>query len=81
MVCARLRPAVSGLEQEFPGKVVARNIEADEDRAAQIRALGFATHGLVIYSKDGKLLYKQADHTVDIAAVQDALRQILGSTS
>lgn len=73
---------MSGLEQEFPGKVSARTIEAtDPERADEIRSLGFATHGLVIRSKDGKTLFKQPDHTVDITAVQSAIRQILGTTS
>jgi hypothetical protein len=69
---------VSGLEQEFPGKVSARTIEAtDPERADEIRALGFATHGLVIRSKDGAVLFKQPDHTVDIPTVEGAIRQIL----
>jgi hypothetical protein len=69
---------VSGLEQEFPGKVSARTIEAtDPERADEIRGLGFATHGLVIRSKDGAVLFKQPDHTVDISAVEGAIRQIL----
>ena len=73
---------MSGLEQEFPGKVSARSIEAtDPERADEIRSLGFATHGLVIRSKDGTMLFKQPDHTVDITAVQSALRQILATKS
>ena len=79
MVCARLKPAVSGLEQQFPGKVTARNIDAsDPDRQEEIQQLGFRTHGLVIRSaKDGTMLFKQTDHTVDMTAVQGAIRQIL----
>lgn len=69
---------MSGLEQEFPGKVSARNIEAtDPERADEIRSLGFATHGLVIRDKEGKMLFKQPDHRVDITAVQSAIREIL----
>jgi hypothetical protein len=78
MVCARLKPAVSGLEREFPGKVTASNVDAsDPERQEQIQALGFRTHGLVVRSKDGTTLFKQADHTVDMTTVESALRQIL----
>jgi len=78
MVCARLKPAVSGLEQQFPGKVTARNVDAsDPERQEQIQALGFKSHGLVVRSKDGAMLFKQADHTVDMATLESALRQIL----
>jgi hypothetical protein len=82
MVCARLKPAVSGLEQEFPNKVSARNVDAsDPERTEEIRRLGFATHGLVIRSKDGATLFKQADHRVDMSAVESAIRQILAKPS
>jgi hypothetical protein len=78
MVCARLKPAVSGLEQKFPGKVTARNIDAsDPERLEEIQSLGFRTHGLVVRSKDGAMLFKQSDHSVDMSAVEGALRQIL----
>lgn len=78
MVCARLKPAVSGLEQKFPGKVTARNIDAsDPERLEEIQSLGFRTHGLVVRSKDGTMLFKQSDHSVDMSAVEGALRQIL----
>ena len=80
MICAKLKPAVSGLEQEFPGKVQARNIPADEPEArAAIQELGFKSHGLVIRSSDGRALWKQADHTVRIDEVEAALRDMLGS--
>jgi hypothetical protein len=80
MICAKLKPAVSGLEQKFPGKVEARNIPADEPEAqAAVREFGFKSHGLVIRSTDGVTLWKQADHTVRIDEVEAALRGILGS--
>jgi len=79
MICAKLKPAVSGLEQRFPGKVEARNIPADEPEArAAIRELGFKSHGLVVRSADGAALWKQADHTVRMDEVEEALRDILG---
>jgi hypothetical protein len=78
MVCAKLKPAVSGLEREFPGKVTARNVDASEPDARQeIRALGFRSHGIVIRSTDGTVLWKQADHSVQMDAVHGALSKIL----
>jgi hypothetical protein len=73
MICAKLKPAVSGLEREFPG-VQARNEDATtpEGRAA-VEALGFQTHGLVIRSADGKVLWKQPDHE---AKIEDARAEI-----
>ncbi len=80
MVCARLKPAVSGLEQDFPGKVTARNVDASEPEALEeVKNLGFITHGLVIRSTDGKVLWKEGDHTVRVEDAKEALRQILGT--
>ena len=78
MVCARLKPAVSGLEREFPGKVTARNVDASEPEAKKaIHDLGFRSHGIVIRSTDGKVLWKQADHTVQMDEVHAVLSKIL----
>jgi hypothetical protein len=80
MICARVKPAVSGLEQEFPGKVTAHNVDATTPEARQaIRDLGFKSHGIVIRSTDGKVLWKQPDHTVQIEDVKKALHEILQS--
>jgi hypothetical protein len=80
MRCARTRPAVSGLEQEFPGKVVARNLDASTPEAqSDIQTLGFRSHGLVVRDPAGRVVIKQADHGVDIDAVRKALREALGS--
>ena len=78
MVCQKLKPAVSGLEQTYPGKVTARNVDVTAPGAREeIQALGFKSHGLVIRSTDGKTLWKQPDHTVSIVAVNEALHEIL----
>ena len=78
MVCARNMPAVSGLERDFPGQVTARNVSAaPPDSAAQVRALGFRTHGLVIRGPDGSVLWKQADHRVNVDEAREALRRLL----
>jgi len=78
MVCAELKPAVSGLEKEFPGQVKARNLDATTDESKKaIKQLGFKNHGLVVRSADGKVLHKQADHTVDMDEVRKAIGEIL----
>jgi hypothetical protein len=71
---------VSGLEKEFPGRVVARNIDATtpESRKA-VKELGFGNHGLVIRSRDGKVLWKQPDHDVNMDDVRAELARLLGS--
>lgn len=80
MICARMKPAVSELKQEFPGKVTPHNVDATLPEAKEsIKALGFKSHGLVIRSKDGTTLWKQADHSVRIESVREALREILGT--
>lgn len=80
MICAKVTPAVSGLKQEFPGKVTPHNVDATLPEAREsIRALGFKSHGIVIRSTDGETLWKQADHTVRIESVREALREILGT--
>ena len=73
-------PAVSGLESEFPGQVNCANVDAttpDANEAAQ--SLGFKSHGLVIRSASGEVLWKQPDHEVNIDNARAALRDLLGS--
>ena len=78
MVCAKLKPAVSGLEKEFPGQVKAKNVDASSPEAKKaIQELGFKSHGLAIRSADGKVLHKQPDHTVNIDEARKALADIL----
>ena len=65
---------MSGLEQEYKGKVTAENLDATTPENAKIvQSLGFENHGLVIRSSDGKVLWKQADHGVKIEDVRKAL--------
>jgi DeoR/GlpR family transcriptional regulator of sugar metabolism len=72
-----VRPAVSGLEKEFPGKVVARNIDATTATARKdIKELGFENHGLVIRSAKGEVLFKQPDHEVKIDDVRKELNAL-----
>lgn len=80
MICARVKPAVSGLEQEFPGKVTAHNVDATTPQGRDaIQDLGFKSHGIVVRSTDGKALWKQVDHTVRMESVKKALHEILGT--
>ena len=78
MICAQLKPAVSGLEQEFPGQVKAENVDASGEEARKaIKELGFKNHGLVVRDAKGKVLHKEPDHTVDMDAVKKAIQDIL----
>lgn len=71
-------PAVSGLEKEFPGQVHAQNLDASTpEAAATIKQLGFSSHGLVIRSESGEVLFTQPDHTVKIDDVRAALHRLL----
>jgi hypothetical protein len=69
---------VSGLEQDFPGKVKAQNLDATTPENKKIvKDLGFNNHGLVIRSADGKTLWKQPDHDVVMEDVRKAITDIL----
>ena len=71
-------PAVSGLEAEFPERVVARNVDATTEESRRVVGnLGFKNHGLVIRSADGKVLWRQADHDVAIGDVRAELRRLI----
>ena len=71
-------PAVSGLEQEFKGKVRGQNLDATTPENEKIvKELGFSSHGLVIRSSDGRVLWKQADHGVKMEEVRGELARLL----
>ena len=71
---------MSGLQEEYAGRVIARNVDASDEAAKlEIQELGFKNHGLVIRSHGGNILWKQADHTVKIDEVRTALVDILKS--
>ena len=72
-----MQTAVSGLEQEFPGRVEARNLDATTAEAKQdVESLGFKSHGLVIRSPEGAVLWKQPDHDVLMDDVRKELREL-----
>jgi hypothetical protein len=69
---------VSGLEKEFKGRVKGQNVDATTpDSKKVIKDLGFETHGLVIRSPEGKVLWKQKDHDVQMDDVRSALKELL----
>lgn len=71
-------PAVSGLEKEYDGRVKGQNLDATTPEAKKaIKELGFGSHGLVIRSSDGKVLWKQPDHDVKMDDVRKALKELL----
>ena len=71
---------MSGLEQEFPGRVRAHNLDATTPENKKIvQDLGFENHGLVIRSADGKVLWKQPDHEVKMEDVRKEVRTLLGA--
>ena len=71
---------MSGLEQEFPGKVSAHNVDASSPEAKQaVASLGFKSHGLVIRSPEGEVLWKEPDHTVQIEHVRQEVQELTRS--
>jgi hypothetical protein len=75
-----VQTAVSGLVQEFPGKVEVQNLDATTSEAKQdVQSLGFQNHGLVIRSAEGAVLWKQPDHTVQMDDVRKELRELTKS--
>lgn len=69
---------MSGLEQEYKGKVKGENLDATSPENKKIvKELGFDNHGLVIRSSDGKVLWKEPDHEVKIEDVRQELDKLL----
>ena len=69
---------MSGLENEYPDKVVTQNVDATTPESKQIcKDLGFANHGLVIRNAQDNVLWKQPDHDVKIEDVRVALDELV----
>jgi hypothetical protein len=69
---------VSGLEQEYKGKVHGENLDATTIENRKIcQSLGFENHGLAIRSADGKVLWKEPDHEVKMEDVRRELDRLL----
>ncbi len=74
-----MQSAVSGLEQEFEGKIIAENVDATTPETAAIcKELGFGNHGIVIRSHDGETLWSQPDHQVVMEDVRAKLQELSG---
>ena len=62
---------MSGLGEEYKGKVRGENLDATTPENTRIvKSLGFDNHGLVIRSADGKVLWKEPDHEGKIEDVR-----------
>lgn len=73
-----MRPAMTRLEKEFPGKVDVRTVDATTPEAKRLMdVLGFHAYGLVIHGRRGELLWKQPDHTVNLEEVRQQVRELL----
>jgi hypothetical protein len=71
---------VSGLEKEFPGEVRALNLNARDAEAQKVvQDAGFKTHGLIIRNAKDEIVWKQADHTVNMDDVHAAIRKLLAT--
>ena len=69
---------MSGLEQEFEGRVVAENVDAMTPETEQIcKDLGFKNHGLVVRDGEGNVLWKQPDHDVRVEDARAAIKELL----
>jgi hypothetical protein len=69
---------VSGLEQEYKGRVRGQNLDATTPENKKIvQSLGFENHGLVVRSSDGRVLWKQPDHEVKIEDLRRELDRLL----
>lgn len=69
---------MSGLDQEYKGKVHGQNLDATTpENMKVIKSLGFENHGIVIRSADGKVLWKQPDHTVKMEDVRKELDRLV----
>ena len=69
---------MSGLEQEYKGRVHGQNLDATAAENKKIvKDLGFENHGLVVRSADGKVLWKEPDHEVKIEDVRRELDRLL----
>ena len=78
MICAKLKPTVSGLDKEYKGKVHGENLDATTPENQKIiKSLGFENHGIVIRSADGKVLWKEPDHTVKMEDVRKELDRLV----
>ena len=69
---------MSGLEREYGGRAIGENLDATTPENEKIvRDLGFESHGLVIRSAEGKVLWTEKDHEVRMDDVRAELDRLL----
>ena len=69
---------MSGLEKDFPGRVKTQNLNAkDPESQKVIQEAGFKSHGLIIRDARHQIVWKQADHTVNMDQVKAEIRTLL----
>jgi hypothetical protein len=69
---------VSELGEEQAGAIVCSNVDATTPESVKaVEELEFGNHGLVIRSGSGDVLWKQADHSVDMTEVRSAVSELL----
>ena len=82
MICAKVQPAVSGLDKEFPDKVMGRNVDCtSQEGLGAVKELSFKSHGIVIRDAAGKALWNQPDHQVKMDDVRAKLRELTRTAS
>ena len=71
---------MSGLEKDFPGRVKTQSLNAKEPESQKvIQAAGFKTHGLIIRDARHQIVWKQADHSVNMDEVKAEIRTLLAA--
>lgn len=76
--CSQATSSVAALEKDFPGKVRAESLDINSPEVEKmVRMLGFKDHGLVIRSRRGAVLYKDAGHELKLDAVRQQIRDLL----
>ena len=50
------------------------------DSKRVVKDLGFVNHGLVIRDGAGKVLFKQADHSVEMQDVRNAIKNLVSDS-
>jgi hypothetical protein len=75
-----VKTAVSGLDKEFPGVKVENLNAKDPDSQKVIQEAGFKSHGLIIRNPKGEIVWKQADHGVNMDDVKAAIRKLLAES-
>jgi len=70
---------VAALEREFPGRVVARSIDAASPEAQRdLEHLDIGTSGIAVRNSSSSLVFKQGESILSMPAVRTAVRGALG---